>query len=202
MTQVLERVVPYRDESANFLTQLLSSSAHTPHTLGPTALSHRQGALNVARPSHQSMGSPEPSRTALEGQATTSLGFVPTTAGEAGEVQSCHSHDGGGSASGARSCTSNAAAGIAVFAPLALGDFASGFTHMTSASQQKRDSGQERGEQQAEVAMSSGTSALLALCPGPDGEVPVITPAALEKLKRITAHEFRMLWKHICLQVK
>jgi hypothetical protein len=44
--------------------------------------------------------------------------------------------------------------------------------------------------------------ALVALCPGPDGGVPVITPAAVEKLRRVTARDFQQLYKHCVMQVR
>ncbi|KXZ51320.1 hypothetical protein GPECTOR_13g807 [Gonium pectorale] len=41
---------------------------------------------------------------------------------------------------------------------------------------------------------------VLAFCPGPDGEVRELTQEATEQLKRLTTAEFRMLWRHMCMQ--
>ncbi|GIL85337.1 hypothetical protein Vretimale_10693 [Volvox reticuliferus] len=44
-------------------------------------------------------------------------------------------------------------------------------------------------------------AALLTLCPRPDGEVPTITPAAIEELKRVSAKDFQILYKHCVVQL-
>ncbi|GLI60460.1 hypothetical protein VaNZ11_002617 [Volvox africanus] len=44
-------------------------------------------------------------------------------------------------------------------------------------------------------------AAVLALCPRPDGEVPEIIPAAMEELKRVSARDFQVLYKHCVMQL-
>ncbi|EFJ50389.1 hypothetical protein VOLCADRAFT_88949 [Volvox carteri f. nagariensis] len=51
----------------------------------------------------------------------------------------------------------------------------------------------------AEVKPLPGLPIALALCPGPDGEAPTITPEAVEQLKKVTPREFQLLYKH-CIQ--
>ncbi|KAG2425376.1 hypothetical protein HXX76_013790 [Chlamydomonas incerta] len=43
--------------------------------------------------------------------------------------------------------------------------------------------------------------AVLALCPAPDGEPPELTAGDVEELRRVTPEQFRLLWKHICMQL-
>lgn len=43
--------------------------------------------------------------------------------------------------------------------------------------------------------------AVLALCPAPDGEPPLLTAGDVDELRRVTPEQFRQLWKHICMQV-
>ncbi|GIL55578.1 hypothetical protein Vafri_11131 [Volvox africanus] len=44
-------------------------------------------------------------------------------------------------------------------------------------------------------------AAVLSLCPRPDGEVPEIIPAAIEELKRVSARDFQVLYKHCVMQL-
>ncbi|KXZ55056.1 hypothetical protein GPECTOR_3g214 [Gonium pectorale] len=44
-------------------------------------------------------------------------------------------------------------------------------------------------------------TAAVALCPEPDGDVPALTAAAVEQVKRTTPAEFQALWNHICQQM-
>lgn len=42
---------------------------------------------------------------------------------------------------------------------------------------------------------------ILELCPGPDGDIPAMSPAAIEELKRTGVKEFLALWRHVTLKV-
>ncbi|GIL85339.1 hypothetical protein Vretimale_10689 [Volvox reticuliferus] len=211
--KVLERVVPYRDESVGFLTQLHSSATHmhVVHMAGlqtnsavPLAAARTaRGALPLLTPQKGPKLSPAASE-----ETDNSLGSGLSTAmtGLSSEAQSSHMQDSRSNTDGepgaGASYTSNAAAGIAVFASLMATDFA-GLSRIASASSQQHgwQQNMQQLDRHAGNATPYGAPTVLGLCPAPDGEVPAITPAALEELKRITSQQFCMLWKHICLQL-
>ncbi|GLC43456.1 hypothetical protein PLESTM_001475300 [Pleodorina starrii] len=211
--KVLERVVPYRDESVGFLTQLLSSvpaaaARASGRTLTQTETAAAAGSVELPREREQS---PSASGDAADSNSSGS-GLSAATPGTPGEAQSSHapavsgSTEGTAGSTGARVGTASggrclmgntAATGIAAFTSLASSDIAApGIGRMASGYSQPQ---QHHGSGQS--GSSPGTPAVLALCPSPDGDVPAITLAALEELKRVTAQEFRLLWKHICLQL-
>ncbi|GLI60459.1 hypothetical protein VaNZ11_002616, partial [Volvox africanus] len=197
--KVLERVVPYRDESVGFLTKLHSSVTHTHvvHTAVPRAARGESPLLTPQSGNELSHAVSEETDNSSSGS-----GLSTVVAGLSGEAQSSNNRDSrsnsGGEAGASASYTSNAAAGIAVFASLMATDTV-GLSRIASGSswQQKL----QQIDRYARNVATSGAPAVLALCPAPDGEVPTITPAALEELKRVTPQQFRMLWKHICLQL-
>ncbi|EFJ50521.1 hypothetical protein VOLCADRAFT_88957 [Volvox carteri f. nagariensis] len=144
--------------------------------------------------------SPTPSGDADDSHGTSSWsGLSGAIARSSCEAQSSHAHDSGSGGGCGASWTSNPSVAVMVEAMEA----AAGGGHLTSTSaqeqQQQRKLGQEREPSKTDAA--GGTPAVLALCPAPNGEVPEITLAALEDLKGVTAHDFRLLWKHICLQL-
>ncbi|GIL55579.1 hypothetical protein Vafri_11132, partial [Volvox africanus] len=203
--KVLERVVPYRDESVGFLTQLHSSVTHT-HVVHSAGLQAKSAVLRTARgesPLLTPQSGTELSHAVSEETDNSSSGSGLSTvmAALSGEAQSSHMRDSrsnsGGEAGASASYTSNVAAGIAVFASLMATDTV-GLSRIVSGSSWRQNLQQiDRHEGNAATSVAP---ALLALCPTPDGELPTITPAALEELKRVTPQQFRMLWKHICLQ--
>ncbi|GFR48245.1 hypothetical protein Agub_g10108 [Astrephomene gubernaculifera] len=42
---------------------------------------------------------------------------------------------------------------------------------------------------------------VVAMCPGPDGEAPPMSPEVVKQLQHVTSEEFCMLWKHVCPQL-
>ncbi|GLC59971.1 hypothetical protein PLESTB_001559400 [Pleodorina starrii] len=46
-----------------------------------------------------------------------------------------------------------------------------------------------------------GTPAVVALSPSPDGEVPPVTPAVVEALRRVTTRDFQAFYKHFVMQM-
>ncbi|PNH11577.1 hypothetical protein TSOC_001638 [Tetrabaena socialis] len=169
--KVLERVVPYRDESVGFIAQLLSQAEADSQVQEEQAVAEAEAGAPSS-----TQRQPSPAHSAdVGGGASCSAAAGAAAAASGSEQTSCNrtSSSGGASAS-------------------ASGAFL----------QSARRGGRAAGRPSASPPPSrSGEPIIVQLCPTPDGTAPSITAATVEEMKRVTPDHFRLLWKHICLQL-
>lgn len=182
--QVLEKVLPYRDESLGFLAQVVNSqTAAASAGAGQQAAAAMMDFVSAAAAASAAGGgaatctaSPPLPYYAPSPDAVAAAPSVPRVSG---------GDDRNGTGAKARAGAGAGAGG-----------------HGSRASSPGLGAGGGGG------SFSSGggggadiTALLLSLCPRPDGTCPEITAAAVEALKRVNGEHFRELWKQLVLQV-
>ncbi|KAG2425375.1 hypothetical protein HXX76_013789 [Chlamydomonas incerta] len=184
--KALEKVVPSRQVSLDFLASVKSSGQQPPQqqqqqqqqqaasTAAAAAAGQAQAQPGV--PSDGAVPSPSGSSSAGPAAAEAALGI-----------------------SGTQASASVTPASAAATAPAPAGQ--PGGAALASAASASALAAAAAGPSGAGwVGTAPSQLLILELCPGPDGEIPTMSPAAIEELRRTGVKEFLELWKHATLK--